>query len=68
MGKTSDHFKKIEIPKEQTLHVKMGTVKDRNSKDLTEVEEIKKRWQEYTEEQYKKIFMAQITRMLWSLT
>ena len=34
MGKTSDHFKKIEIPKEQTLHVKMGTVKDRNSKDL----------------------------------
>ena len=43
MGKTSDYFKKIEIPKEQTLHVKMGTVKDRNSKDLTEVEEIKKR-------------------------
>ena len=54
MGKTSDHFKKIEIPKEQTLHVKMGTVKDRNSKDLTEVEEIKKRQQEYTADLYKK--------------
>ena len=54
MGKTSDYFKKIEIPKEQTLHVKMGTVKDRNSKDLTEVEEIKKRQQEYTADLYKK--------------
>ena len=46
----------------------MGIMKDTNGMDPTEVEEIKKRWQEYTEEQYKKIFMAQITRMLWSLT
>ena len=46
----------------------MGTIKDRNSMDLTEAEEIKKRWQEYTEELYKKIIMTQITMMLWSLT
>ena len=46
----------------------MGTIKDRNDKDLTEVEEIKKRWQEYTEELYKKIFMTQITTMVCSLT
>ena len=67
MGKTSDYFKKIEIPKEQTLHVKMGTVKDRNSKDLTEVEEIKKRWQEYTE-LYNKVLMIWTTTMVCSLT
>ena len=67
MGKTKDLFKKIRDTK-GTFHAKMGTIKDRNGMDLTEVEEIKKRWQEYTEEQYKKIFMAQITRMLWSLT
>ena len=42
----------------------MGTIKDRNNKDLTEAEEIKKRWQEYTEELYKKIFMSQITMMM----
>ena len=42
----------------------MGTIKDRNDKDLTEAEEIKKRWQEYTEELYKKIFMTQITTMV----
>ena len=42
----------------------MGTIKDRNDKDLTEEEEIKKRWQEYTEELYKKIFMTQITTMV----
>ena len=53
MGKTSDLFKKIRDTK-GTFHAKMGTVKDRNSKDLTKVEEIKKRWQEYTEELYKK--------------
>ena len=41
----------------------MGTIKDRNGMDLTEAENIMKRWQEYTEEQYKKIFMTQITRM-----
>ena len=45
----------------------MGTIKDRNGMDLTEAEDIKKRWQEYTE-LYKKIFMAQITTMVWSLS
>ena len=48
MGKTRDLFKKIRDTK-GTCHAKMGTIKDRNSKDLTEAEEIKKRWQEYTE-------------------
>ena len=42
----------------------MGTIKDRNGKDLTEAEEIKKRWQEHTQELYKKIFMTQITTMV----
>ena len=47
----------------------MGTVKDRNGMDLTEAEDVKKRWQEYTEEYIKKvIFMTQITTMVWSLT
>ena len=46
----------------------MGTIKDRNSMDVTEAEDIKKRWQEYTEEPYKKILMTQITMMVWSLT
>ena len=45
-----------------TFHAKMGTIKDGNGKDLTEAEEIKKRWQEYTE-LYKKVFMTQITMM-----
>ena len=49
MGKTRDLFKKIRDTK-GTFHAKMGTIKDRNSKDLTEEEVIKKRWQEYTEE------------------
>ena len=53
MGKTRDLFKKIRDTK-GTFHAKMGTIKDRNGKDLTETEEIKKRWQEYTEELYKK--------------
>ena len=53
MGKTRDLFKKIRDTKE-TFHEKMGTIKDRNGIDLTEAEDIKKRWQEYTEEQYKK--------------
>ena len=52
-GKTRDLFKKIGDIKE-TFHARMGTIKDRNGKDLTEAEEIKKRWQEYTEELYKK--------------
>ena len=53
MGKTRDLLKKTGDTK-GTLHAKMSTMKDRNSKDLTEAEEIKKRWQEYTEELYKK--------------
>ena len=53
MGKTRDLFKKIRDTK-GTFHIKMGTIKDRNGMDLTEAEEIKKRWQQYTEEQYKK--------------
>ena len=53
MGKTRDLFKKIRDAK-GTFHAMMGTIKDRNSMDLTEVEDIKKRWQEYTEELYKK--------------
>ena len=53
MGKTSDLFKKIRDTK-GTFHAKMGTIKDRNGTDLTEAEDIKKRWQEYTEELYKK--------------
>ena len=53
MGKTRDLFKKIRDTK-GTFHAKMGSIKDRNSLDLTEAEDIKKRWQEYTEELYKK--------------
>ena len=55
MGKSRDLFKKIRDTK-GTFHAKMGTIKDRNSMDLTEAEDIKKRWQEYTEELYKKDF------------
>ena len=53
MGKTRDLFKKIRDTK-GTFHAKMGLIKDRNGMDLTEAEEIKKRWQEYTKELYKK--------------
>ena len=53
MGKTKDLFKKITDTK-GTFHAKMGSIKDRNGMDLTEAEDIKKRWQEYTEELYKK--------------
>ena len=53
MGKTRDLFKKIRDTK-RTFHAKMGMIKDRNSMDLTEAEDIKKRWQEYTKELYKK--------------
>ena len=52
MGKTRDLFKKIRDIK-GTIHTKIGTIKDRNGMDLTEAEDIKKRWQEYTEELYK---------------
>ena len=53
MGKSRDHFKKIRDTKGR-FHAKMGSQKDRNGMDLTEAEDIKKRWQEYTEELYKK--------------
>ena len=53
MGKTRDIFKKIRDTK-GTFHAKMGTIKDRNGMDLTEAEDTKTRWQEYTEELYKK--------------
>ena len=61
MGKTRD-LKKIRGIK-RTFHAKMGSIKDRNGTDLTEAEDIKKRWQEYTEELYKKIFTTQIIMM-----
>ena len=54
MGKTRDLFKKIRVTK-GTFHAKMGSIKDRNGMDLTEAEDIKKRWQEYTEELYKNV-------------
>ena len=66
MGKMSNLFKKIRDTK-GTFHAKMGSIKDRNGKDLTEAEDIKKRWQEYTE-LYKKVLMIQITMMVRSLT
>ena len=68
MRKTRNLFKKIEDT-EEMLHARMGTIKTEiNGKDLTETVEIKTRWQEYTEEQYKKVLMTQITMMMWSLT
>ena len=63
MGKTRDLVKKIRDTK-GTFHAKMGKIKDRNGMDLTEAEDIKKRWQEYTEELYKKIFMTHIIMMV----
>ena len=63
MGKTRDLFKKIRDTK-GIFHAKMGSIKDRNGMDLTEAEDVKKRWQEYTEELYKKIFMTQIITMV----
>ena len=63
MGKTRDLFKKIRDTK-GTFHTKMCTIKDRNGMDLTEAEDIKKRWQEYTEELYKKLLMTQIATMV----
>ena len=62
MGKTRDLFKKIRDTK-GTFHAKMGLKKDRNGMDLTEAEDIKKRWQEYTE-LYKKIFTIKIITMV----
>ena len=63
MGNTGDLFKKIRDTK-GTFHSRMGSIKDRNCMDLTEAEDIKKRWQEYTGELYKKIFMIQIITMV----
>ena len=63
MGKTRDLFKKIRDTK-GTFHAKMGSIKDRNCLDLTEAEDIKQRWEEYTEECTKKIFTTQIIMML----
>ena len=63
MGKTRDVFKKIRDIK-GIFHGKMGSIKGRNGMDLTEAEDIKKRWQEYTEELYKRIFMTQIIMMV----
>ena len=63
MGKTRHLFKKIRDTK-GTFHAKRGTIKDRNGMDLTEAEDIKKRWQEYTERLYKKIFMTKIITMM----
>ena len=63
MGKTRDLFKKIRDTK-GTFHAKMGSIKDRNVMDITEAEDIKKRWQQYTEELYKKIFTTQIIAMV----
>ena len=64
MGKTRDLFKKIRDTK-GTSNAKMGSIKDRNGMDLTEAEDIKKRWQEYTEELYKKdLFTTQIITMV----
>ena len=63
MGKIRDIFKKIRDSK-GTFHAKMGSLNDRNGMDLTEAEDIKKRWQEYTEELYKKIFTTQIITMV----
>ena len=67
MGKTRNLFKKMRDTK-GTFHAKIGSIKDRNGMDLTEADDIKKKWQEYTEELYKKIFMTQITTMVSSLT
>ena len=63
MGKIRDLFKKIRDTK-GTFHAKMGSILDRNGRDLTEAEDIRKKWQEYTEELYKKIFMTQIITMV----
>ena len=62
-GKTRDLFKKIRDTK-GTFHAKMGSIKDRNGMDLTEAEDIKKRWQEYTEDCTKKIFTTKIITMV----
>ena len=64
MGNNRDLLKKIRDTK-GTFHAKIGTIKDRNSMDLTEAEDIKKRWQEYKEEPYKKLYLGYMT---WIIT
>ena len=66
MGKTRDLFKKIRdtFHAKGTFHAKMGSIKDRTGMDLTEAEDIKKRWQEYTESYTRKILMTQITTVV----
>ena len=63
MGETRDLFKKIRDTK-GTFHANVGSIKNRNGKDLTKAEDIKKRWQEYTEELYKIIFTTKIITMV----
>ena len=63
MGKTRDLFKKMRDTK-GTFHAKMGSIKDRNGMDLTEAEDTEKRWKDYTEKLYRKIFMTWITTMV----
>ena len=67
VGKTRDFFKKIRDTK-GIFHAKIGSIKDRNGIDLTEAEDIKKRWQDKQKNKTKKIFMTQITTMVRSLT
>ena len=67
MRRTRDLFKKIRVIK-GPFHARMGMIKDRNSQDLIKVEEIRKWWQEYTKEPYKKVSVTGITMMVWSLT
>ena len=63
MGRTRDLLKKIRDTK-RTFHAKTGSIKDRNGRDLTEAEDIKNMWQEYTEELYKKFITTQIITMV----
>ena len=63
MGKTRDIFKKFKYTK-GTFHAKMGSIKDRKGMDLTEAEDIKKRWQKYTEELHKNLHMTQVITMV----
>ena len=67
IGKTRDLCKKIRDTK-GTFHAKMSSINDRNGMDLTEAEDIKKRWQEYTEELYENVLMTRIITMVWSFT
>ena len=66
MGKSRNLFKEIGDIK-GIFHARMGTIKDRNGKDLTEAEYIRKRWQEYIEKLYRNSLITQITMMVWSL-